>query len=202
MSERRTQAERRAATSGALVDAAAACLADVGHAGLTTADVARRAGVSEGAVFRYFPTKQDLLAATAAHLYDTLLREYVRRFAALDDGPARVARGVGLLWEVFASDASTAALELEVAARTNEPLRAKLADVSARHAANLRDEARVLLPATSRADGALTLDLVLETMHGMALSRMVADDPAHVERLLTHLTELAAAALADGSTPR
>ena len=201
---RPTQAERRAATSAALIDGAASSLVERGHGGLTTAEVARRAGVSEGAVFRYFPTKQDLLAATAAHLYDTLLREYVDRFSAASEGqgPADVERSVALLWEVFASDAYTAALELEVAARTNPELRARLADVSARHAANLRDEARALVPATATGAGALTLDLLLETMHGMALSRMVADDPVHTRRLLARLTDLATTALSEGSRPR
>jgi AcrR family transcriptional regulator len=43
---RRTQDERRAATSGALLDAALACLLDDGYAGLTTRRVAAPAGVS------------------------------------------------------------------------------------------------------------------------------------------------------------
>jgi AcrR family transcriptional regulator len=56
--------QRRERTRLALVSAAAECLQEVGYGRLRTADVARRAGLSEGSLFRSFPTKLDLVAAT------------------------------------------------------------------------------------------------------------------------------------------
>ena len=35
---------------------------------ITTGDIAAAIGVTQGAVFKHFPTKADLLAAAAAHL--------------------------------------------------------------------------------------------------------------------------------------
>jgi hypothetical protein len=43
-----------------------------------------------------------------------------------------------------------------------------------------------------------TLDLLLELMQGMALSRTVAPDPAHERRILALATDLARAALRSG----
>jgi AcrR family transcriptional regulator len=198
--ERRTQEQRRAATRGALLAATVDVLVDVGHGGLTTAAVARRAQTSEGALFRYFPTRQELLAAAAEHVYGGLLADGVARVAAAP-GPERLDRAVALLWEVFSSQPYAAALELEVAARTNADLRARMEPVVALQAANLRDQARSLFPASATPQGALTLDLLLEAMHGMAVSEMVAPDAAHTGRLLRHLTDLAAASLLAGSEP-
>lgn len=49
-----------------LMEAAAVLFAERGYAATTTADVARRAGVSEGIVFHHFGSKADLLEAVAA----------------------------------------------------------------------------------------------------------------------------------------
>ena len=65
--ERRTQAERRSATIGALLDATIACLAARGYSATTTAAICAEAGGSQGALFRHFPTRRDLMVAAAAH---------------------------------------------------------------------------------------------------------------------------------------
>ena len=66
--ERRTQAQRREGTIGALLDATVSCLAERGYAATSTAAVCAEAGVSQGALFRHFPTRHALLVATAAHV--------------------------------------------------------------------------------------------------------------------------------------
>jgi hypothetical protein len=58
---RRTQAERRAVTRRALLDATLDVLAEVGYGGLTTAQVVARAGVTRGAWAHYFATKTELV---------------------------------------------------------------------------------------------------------------------------------------------
>lgn len=76
---RRTQAERRAATRGALLDATLEVLVEVGYARLTTAQVVARAGVTRGAQAHYFATKADLVVQALAHLTDRLVAEMVAR---------------------------------------------------------------------------------------------------------------------------
>lgn len=208
---RRTQSERRATTRRALLDATAACLIDHGFAGTTTTTVCARAGVSQGALFKHFPTKQALLGAAAEHLYDLLTERFLQRFrtlerqsrasrgagddrtragAAAPDLGRRVERAMTLLWQVFASDEFAASLELELAARTDPALRAELGLVLTRHAERVRELAAVLFPDAvhdERYDR--TIDLVLEVMVGMAVSRIADHGPEHYRVLLRHVTE-------------
>ncbi|KUL24932.1 TetR/AcrR family transcriptional regulator [Actinoplanes awajinensis] len=57
-----------------ILDAAEAVFAEFG-AGASTEEVARRAGVAIGTVFRHFPTKNDLLAAIMKRLLARLVAE-------------------------------------------------------------------------------------------------------------------------------
>jgi AcrR family transcriptional regulator len=67
---RRTQAQRRQATQAAVLAAALDVLIEDGYANFSASRVATRAGVSRGALERYFPTKNDLLVAATQHAMD------------------------------------------------------------------------------------------------------------------------------------
>ena len=54
---------RSRATRVRLLQATAAALEELGYAGASTTEVARRAGVSQGALYKHFPSKVQLLAA-------------------------------------------------------------------------------------------------------------------------------------------
>lgn|GEM_PF-185745 len=192
---RRTQAERRAATARALLDATVSSLFELGHARTTTTEICQRAGVSQGALFKHYPTKQALLAAAAAHLFDTLLGRYLDGFARVPAGADRVAEAASLLWRMFESPELAAAFELMLSARTDRELAQGLGPVVARHAEKLRGHARRLFPeAAGNPRFDLVLDAVLELMQGMALSRMVDADEAHRRRLLQFMISLARSA--------
>ena len=192
---RRTQAERRAATTRALLDATVSSLFVLGHARSTTPGICQRAGVSQGALFKHYPTKQALLSAAAEHLFDTLLARYLEDFAQIPGGADRVAEAARLLWRMFESRELAAAFELMICARTDRELAQGLAPVVARHAEKLRDHARRLFPeAAGNRRFDLVLDAMLELMQGMALSRVVDPDEAHRRRLLRFMTSLARSA--------
>ncbi len=63
--ERRTQAERSAATRAALVGAARPLFAERGYADVGTPEIARAAGVTRGAMYHQFADKAELFAAVA-----------------------------------------------------------------------------------------------------------------------------------------
>ena len=128
-SGRRTQAERSAATQARLLDATLDCLADVGWARTTTTEVVRRAGVSRGAQVHHFPTKDDLVVAAIAHLFERRQQEFRDAFAELPSGERTADRGVDLLWETVQGATFRVWLEVVVAARTDERLRAALEPV-------------------------------------------------------------------------
>jgi AcrR family transcriptional regulator len=77
---RRTQASRSKAAREKLLRATVEVLQERGYNGLTTKEVAARAGFSNGALMHHFSTKADLVIATGAHIYEQHI-EHGRRIA-------------------------------------------------------------------------------------------------------------------------
>jgi AcrR family transcriptional regulator len=77
--KRRTQAERSAATRGALVAAARRLFAERGYAAVGTPEVAAAAGVTRGALYHQFAGKADLFLA----VYEQVEREVTERIGEL-----------------------------------------------------------------------------------------------------------------------
>ena len=209
---RRTQQQRRDATRLALLEATTACLIERGYQRTTTTAVCERAGLSQGALFRHFPTKQALLSASAQHLHDQLDLRFMQQFRRLDRGgdsapdgdtaadrhARRVRRAIHLLWQVFQSPELGASLELELAARTDPALHADLEPVLALNAGRIRDLVAELFPDAVRDElYERTIDLVFELMQGMAVSHIVDRSGDHYRRLLGHIVDLATDALSD-----
>src|SRR5262245_958669 len=87
---------RRPSARGALLAAAGAEFADKGYEAATVAGIARRAGVTTGAVYAHFESKLELLLEAVGRV---TVEGYVRQARALGDKPARevarsLARGV------------------------------------------------------------------------------------------------------------
>lgn len=76
---RRTQAERSESTRGKLIDATTKLLRVRGYGGLRTVEVSEVAGVSRGAQLHHFPTKNDLVIATAQHLNEAMVERSRQR---------------------------------------------------------------------------------------------------------------------------
>jgi AcrR family transcriptional regulator len=74
-SPRRTQAERRAQSRSALLEAAARGLSRYGYANLVLEDVARDAGYTRGALYHQFKDKEDLALAVLHWADETWQRE-------------------------------------------------------------------------------------------------------------------------------
>jgi AcrR family transcriptional regulator len=60
---RRTQSERRAHTRAALIDAGRALFTERGFAGAGREEIVERAGLTRGALYHHFASKEDLFAA-------------------------------------------------------------------------------------------------------------------------------------------
>ena len=70
-----TQGERRAATRGAIVEAATRLFGDVGFAATTVDQIAGVAGIAKGAVYHHFPTKEAVFEAVFEDTSEILARE-------------------------------------------------------------------------------------------------------------------------------
>lgn len=79
---RLTQAERSERMRRRILAAAFEVLRERGCAGFTTAEVARRAGVSRGAQVHHFPSKHELVAAAMEHVFSISLSEGLALAAA------------------------------------------------------------------------------------------------------------------------
>ena len=180
---RRTQAERRAATRAALLDAALECLIDDGYANLTTRNVAERAGVSQGTQMHYFPTRARFVAEAIRHVA-------LRLAAELRDQEGLKARSerrrleelLDHVWEIHTGPVFQATMELWVAARTDPEIRAAMDEVARDVTRMIARGAGELFPELMRRGRAGdVLDMGLATMRGLAMLRFTAD-PTDVER--------------------
>ncbi|QIG42661.1 TetR/AcrR family transcriptional regulator [Nocardioides anomalus] len=76
-----TRAENRAELTRAILDRAAAQLAEVGPAALSVRQIARDLGLASSAVYRYFPSRDALLTALLVQAFDAVGQ-------AVEDGAA------------------------------------------------------------------------------------------------------------------
>ncbi|WP_167097798.1 TetR/AcrR family transcriptional regulator [Amycolatopsis granulosa] len=126
VTETRTRQDRAAGTRTLILDAAVACLVELGYAGASTLAIQAKAGVSRGRLLHHFPSRDELLVAASQHLSASRLRQTEERLAEQlagePEGPRRVERCIELLWMTFHEPAFWAAVELWTAARTNPAL--------------------------------------------------------------------------------
>jgi AcrR family transcriptional regulator len=180
---RRTQAERRATTRAALLDAALECLIEDGYAGLTTRKVAERAGVSQGTQMHYFPTRARFVAEAVRHLAFKLAAE-LREQDTMH--PRTDRRRLELLldhtWEIHTGPVFQATMELWVAARTDAEIREAMTEVARDVTRMIATGASELFPELmARPRAGEVLDMGLAIMRGLAVLRFTNDE-ADVER--------------------
>lgn len=193
---RRTQAQRREGTIGALLEATVTCLTERGYAATSTAAVCAQAGVSQGALFRHFPTRQALLVATAEHV----ATRNVAAFRATTEGAAvdsvdDVADVLAHLRQAVLSPTNQTWRELLVAARADADLREALLPAREVLHTQMRDVAADLWGDRLSADDLpAVLSIVVNMLDGLAFSALDPDPAAApgrtVERALRLLAEL------------
>jgi AcrR family transcriptional regulator len=180
---RRTQAERRAASRSALLEAAVDCLAQEGYANLSTRRVAERAGVSQSTQMHYFPTKAEFLTEAIRHVAGRLAREALARtdLRELDESRRREAI-LDELWRIHNGPAVQATLELWIAARTDPGLSEAMRELERDVTGMLLDGAGELLPKrTADPNFNVYLDATLALIRGLAMTAPV-DGASVVER--------------------
>ena len=189
---RRTQRERRETTRARLLAATQAALVERGTAGATTTEICRRAGVSQGALFKHFASKGELLAASAEQLFDGLIDAYRDEMPNLAGVEDRATAAVQLLWGVFEDPRLLAAIELYGAARTDRELAQRLAPVADRHGENLRALSHELFPdaAARRPEFDALVAVVVQAMQGATLGSLASGDRRAFAPMLALLTDL------------
>ena len=166
---------RAKATRKKLLESAARSLCEFGCRGTTTTVVAAGAGVSQGALYKHFGSKNKLMAATTEYLFSGLVDEFRNAFAAGYGEKDNLSLALRELWAVFLRPELYAIVELYIAARTDEALRQALVPVLWRHRVTLFEEAKRLFPdaAANNPRFVLAVEGLLSAMQGAALSAAV-----------------------------
>ncbi|BBX33972.1 TetR family transcriptional regulator [Mycolicibacterium mageritense DSM 44476 = CIP 104973] len=188
----RTQQQRREETVARLLDAGIETIIEVGYAKASAAVIARRAKVSDGALFRHFPTMSDFMAATAQEVARRQLELGSKLVAEIPADQPPLPAVLTILRDIAGSDTNTVWHELMMAARTDEKLRGPLQTVLAEYIDNIYETAKSG-PGMDQVPEdvfAVLLTIVVNTFDGAAMVRRVLPLPELEEARIAALTEL------------
>lgn len=179
----------------AICDATIECLFQRGYGETTLARVATMAGFSKGALQHHFPSKEDLMAATA----DTLLSRPFARTPNPDLRPDTVAEALALPWKMMTNTpAYRALLEILIAARTDEKLQDRISD-NLHKWNDAMDEHSVQMYRSVEGtdeDVKALLTMTRSLMRGLVIQDRYIDDPTESDAHVTRWAKLIAPQLA------
>jgi AcrR family transcriptional regulator len=185
MTSPRKEQERSRVTRQRLMEACVECLVELGWAGTTTTVVAQRAGVSRGAQLHHYPTRAELVVAAVEHVGRARAAEIVESAGGLPAGPRRTEAALGLLAGFYCGPLFAAALELWVAARTDEQLRVVVAPLETQLGREAHKVAVELLGADEARPGVRELiQATLDLLRGLGLAGVLSDDRERRLRIL------------------
>lgn len=174
----------------AVVDAAVEVLGDVGYARATTAEIARRAGVSQGGLFRHFGSRLDVMLAAADRIRSRQFVDFSEGLGSLDE--TDLTEVVQRLRRATRAPINAAWYELVVAARADAELRAVLEPLAERYHSEILALGRALPIADSLSP--LELDtIVLSIVHlldGEALMASLLPHPEHEDVRVEQLVRI------------
>jgi AcrR family transcriptional regulator len=175
----RTQQQRREETIAGLLDASIDTIIDVGYARASAAVIAKRARVSDGALFRHFPTMGDFMAATAREVMRRQLDSFTKQVAEIPADKPALEAALTIMRDVTGNATNTVMYELMVAARTDEKLRSTLQEVLTEYAAHIYDVAKALPGADQFPDDTFMalVAIITNTFDGAAIVRAVLPQP-------------------------
>jgi AcrR family transcriptional regulator len=175
----RTQQQRREETIAGLLDASIDTIIDVGYARASAAVIAKRARVSDGALFRHFPTMGDFMAATAREVMRRQLDSFTKQVAEIPADKPALEAALTIMRDLTGNATNTVMYELMVAARTDEKLRSTLQEVLTEYAANIYEVAKALPGADQFPDDTFMalVAIITNTFDGAAIVRAVLPQP-------------------------
>lgn len=179
-----------------LLTAAVDELLEHGYAGLSTAAVARRAGVSRGAQQNYFPHKQTLVLEAVRHLGRLQRDDLEARVGEVPRGRARVQTGLDVLFEAYSGPLFATVIDLSLAARDDVALREVITAEERATARAMHETAAVIFGERfpESRDDAERWATVLSAIRGLALLKLLGRQSAAVDRQWSatrrHLLEL------------
>lgn len=188
------QREKSEAMRLRVCEAAVAQLAREGFHGTSIVKVARRGGLTQGALQHHYPTKDALIVALTDYLLVRSVKWIAIARQELAVSPDAFAEVVRRSWrEQFKSEDFAALLEILVASRTDGALRTRITPALHRWRGAVDAELAELLPATTRS--AAELDAMLSISRAMMTGLLIHDDlikdDAHIDFVIDQWIRLA-----------
>lgn len=183
---------RSADTREKLIQAAIACIHELGYSATTFAAVAQAAGVSRGALTHHFPFKTDLVLAIVRHVYDQDFKIYAAT-ASTTDPATWLRRLPHTMWDVISRPAGIAVTEIFLATRSDEDLARRLNDIqqqiNAESMAALK-QIRAAAGIPNRDDDEAVHAIFVAAVRGLSLEMLFTRNRSLAERSIAVLTEM------------
>jgi len=187
---RRSQESRSAATRARLLEVAIESLYTSGYAATSTTVVAEGAGVSRGAMLHQFPTKVDLMLFVVQAVYEEDIRLYHEALDPIADPKERLRAFPRAVWQVLCRPAGVAVLEIMQGSRSDPVLSERLKPLQKQIEEDSYKQAGALLSWGERAASPEKSRLLVWAFRGLSIARLLADDPAEIEKSVNLLSEL------------
>lgn len=193
-----------------ILQAAVAELVEVGLARFTTPAVSKRAHVSQGTLFRYFPTKADLLVGATEAAIQSAMNDYAGvLFSRLGSGepgdPKSFVRAiVETLWDAYTDERALAAYEVRSLCRTDASMAQTMAPVMRSLDVGGGDVFAMLVPesfAISSEDLYRATRMITNSLQGRAFTRTSFPDERADETLISTLVDFVSAMIQTRSDP-
>lgn len=206
MSTARTERTARGTARAKLLDSAVDVIRAKGFSATSVDDLCTAAGVTKGAFFHHFETKEALGVAAAQHWSDTTGAMFAAAdYHAAATPAARVLAYVdlrrSLIGEIAATHTCLVGTMSQEVFDTSPSIRAACADSILGHASTLEADIDAALSDASRADGVTAAGLAVHTqvvLQGAFVVSKAADEPGVVLDSLDHLRRYLLTVLDDG----
>lgn len=180
------QQRKSAQTRVAILEAAIDCLSKYGYARTTTQLIAQVAEISRGAMLHHYATKQDLIASVIDYTFYKRMEIFTGGVTSLtDEQRVNDIVGVERYWESLLTREFAAYIELLMAARTDEELRAIFVPKAQRYDRVEREEVLRVFPEWQGKPEAyaLAMDFCVAAIEGLLLNREIWDEQARRQTL-------------------
>ena len=186
---RKSQVDRSAETRAVLVKAAISLLCTVGYGGTTTALIAKKAGVTTGALHHHFPTKDELMFAVLDHA-NARLQARLEAGGVLSD-PTHVRALVDHLWQVYGHPEYWAVWEIIIGTRADAIFHRRVIEHRNEFIRTvLQPWIKGLNVAPEHMPHVLeTFEFLLISIRGLSLERFLDKDDAYFRRHLALLAD-------------
>jgi AcrR family transcriptional regulator len=183
--ERLTQSQRSARTRERLIEAAVESLYSYGYAATSTTLVAERAGVSRGAMLHQFPSKVDLMHATAKSTFVADLAAYRLALASKTSARDKLVTLLEVAWSRFSSPGGVAQTEIWLATRSDPELAAIILPLHDEMTANTQSAQAALFKGAGMTDTTVSdafMTLNVSALRGLAIERALGTRDEVIDR--------------------